>query len=683
MEIWADIYNNAGAKIGDGPIYSIMAFNTTANLSAAGQWQATVPALDTRAMALLQPKRVALFYTWGPTGAAWFIGGGPIEDLRVRIDADVPLLDFAGGDLLTELAQATMPYTEAADGEAAARAAMPGGWTMVETDTLPAWSARYAHESVLAAWVRAAKQLDFSFRLAPAGGTIRRLELFTDVVASGIRATIHASAPAIDRNTGICLIRTLTEQYSSYDIANRAYVFGAGDWRARLTLAYATLWPDGAAVSGGYTDPDGNTWTLTAGESRIDCTSSQATYGTLPMSVDAKDISPLTNSTADLQAAANALLATALASMRYRVAPQYAYDLEVGALRAQLLPGQSIHVEARVFVDGARPIDIDRELTILAINSKWDSDGARIDKLTVGTGGLLISDAGTLANTIQAQAIVATYPQLSASVDTIPYSEPLDDDATGNLRFWLGEETAAINQILLRFRVDPLRSTAKAIGGTLTGSFTLGGHTHDVTIDAHTHSVTISAHDHDIPDHQHGLTIIGNGTGALTYDIGFGAGGTAGGVRHNIDATDWEWVTDADSGATTSEEGGGATPTTASGGGQTKTSTTGLSGTFTVDLTNALALEYGIFEADPTDTYGYDAIQFVVNGVAVAETPTALGSDWYSLNLTSYVVDAGGLRPAAAANLIAIAIKTASKTGKTCQVTAQLERRTTIQAISY
>jgi hypothetical protein len=722
MELWLDVYDASNNLIGPGPLAALQQFKLSQPLSAAGRWSALIPALDLRAMELLQPKRKVQAYTWAPDGGRLYLGGGVVEDLRVKITDGVPMLEAGGSDLLCELAQTVVPYAETANGETTIRASMPAGWTIVETDTLPTWATRYAYESTLAAWARAAEQVGFLFRLAPSGATIRRLELFRNVTSSGIRATLHAGAPAIDRNETLCLIRSLSEQRSSWDIANRAYVFGAGDWRAQLTLAYATLWPDGTATTTTYTDGDGNTWTITKAESRIDCTSSQATYGTLPVRVDAKNIGPLTNSTADLQAAANALLAAALQTMRSRVAPQYAYDLEVSALRTPLLPGQSIWVEARQMVDGERPVDINRALNVLSIETTWDRDGVRADKLTVATNTTLPrTDSSVLVNAIQAAQINSTYPQLSASVDTVSYSDPIDDSHGAELPFWLGEETATINQILLRFRVDPLRSTAKAIGGTISGTVALTPHTHDVTIDnhthnvtvadhthsvtvaAHTHDVTIAGHTHSIPDHQHKLKIIGNGTGALTNAIGFGAGGRAGGVRHNIDTTDWDWVTNADSGATTSASGGSSTPTSSSGGGatvtsangggatvtsanggaQTKTSATGGGGTFSLSLTSALALVYGIFEESGANTYAYGALEWRVNGTLVTATPTSLGSGWYSLDLTSYVVDSGGLRPAAAANVVAVAIKAASKVGKTCQIKAQLERRTIIQAIAY
>lgn len=668
MQIWLDIYSAAGSLLGGGPLASLTEFNATAVLSAAGSWSATLPAVDTRAASLLQPKRVALAYTWDPDGGTTFLGGGPIEDLRVRISGDnVPMLEVSGGDLLSELAQAVVPYGESSDGEATVRAAMPAGWTIVETDTLTLWKTRYAYESVLAAWVRASEQVGFHFRLAPSGATIRRLEFFDTPASSGVRATLHAQSPAIERNEMLCMIADISERYSSWDIANRAFVFGAGDWEAQLTLAYATEWPDGDPTSGGYTDSNGNTWTISLADSRIDCTSSQSTYGTLPVRVDAKDISPLSNSTADLQAAANALLRAALESMRYRVAPQYAYELEVGALRAPLLPGQTIWVEAKMMIDGERPINIDRELTALEVQSTWDQDGARKDKLTVGTGARLpLSDTGVIVGAIQAAAVMATYPQLSASVDTIAYSEPIDDDAGADFRFWLGNETAIVNQIYLRYRVDPLRSTAKSIGGSVTGEITLAGHTHDVTISSHTH---------DVPDHVHRVPIasVSAGTGIGARIVQSGSDTYIAG--EDLGSTGWDQYveTDPDTGSTTSGSGGSSTPTSASGGG----------GTFDVDLSSALTLEYGIYEESGGNTYAASDLEWEVNGVPVTETPETLSDGWYALDLTSYVVDSDGLRPSQAANAVSVAIKVASHASKTCQVSAQIERRTVIQAISY
>lgn len=684
MQLWLDIYDTAGDLVGPGPVAAVRQFKQRSRLSAAGDWSATLSGLDVRAMELIQPRRTALAWGWHPDGGRLFLGGGPIQDIRVRVDEGAPGLEVSGGDLLMELADATVGYGETSDAEATIRAAMPGGWTVVETDTLPVWATRYNYESVLAAWVHGAAAAGYHFRLAPASGVLRRLELFRTLASSGLMATANASAPDIVRNPDACLIREITETRNSAEIANRLYVFGAGQWDAQLTLLYATEWPDGDPTSGGYTDDAGNTWTINLAESRIDCTSSQTDWGIVPRRVDIKNVAPLSNSTADLQAAANALLRAAINAVAPVLAPQYEYKLQVAGLATGIAVGSTIRVDVLRYVDGERPIDIRRVLNVLEVESTWDEDGVRIDGLTVSTNTVQAAgDASILANAIQAQAVIANLPQPGPSLDTLSYTEPLDDDATADCPFWLGPEVTTISQAILRYRVDPLRSTAKAIGGTATGSVDLPDHSHGVTTSNHTHSVTIASHTHGIPDHQHDLTIIGNGAGALTYDIGFGAGGTAGGVRHNIDGSDWEWVTDSDSGSATSASGGSSTPTSSSGGGESITSADGGAAVgVEVDISSALAIEYGIFEESGANTYAYSDIEWLVNGVAVSGSPTSLGGGWYQYDITSLVVDADGLRPAAASNVATVRVKTASKVGKTVQVKAQIQLRTRIQAIS-
>ena len=656
--IWLDVY--AGSTLQEaGPVVQLVTFEARSKLSAAGDWAATAPAGDLRAASLLLAGRTALAYRMTPDGVE-FIGGGQITDVRTRIDANGALtLDVTGVDLLAEMAQVTAGYVESSDGEATLRAAMPAGWTIVESDTLPVWTARYAHESVLAAWVRATERAGFRFRLAPSGSTIRRMQLLNSTPDSGVRAYLVADPVAVEEVDTICLLRNIEEAASVTDIVNRMYVYGAGNWETRLTLALATQWPNGAAPGGGYTDGAGNTFTVNLAESRLDCTSSQTAYGVRAAAIQFADIAPLTNSTADMNSAANALLRAACLDMAARATAQYAYRLEVAGPRSPVLPGDSIYVDAQKWVDGARPINIQRTLTVLDTTLRY-RDGQIEHGLTVATTERMpASDAGAVASAIQGAITMAALPQASTTVDTICASDALDDEALATFRFWLGNEAGRIYQILMRYRVDPLRSTAKSLGGSVEGDITLAGHTHDVTI---------PAHDHDIPDHQHR---IGVSQGSGGRNVGLYTGG--GLYYEGTDVGVVSLYTTSDSGATTSDSGGGSTPTSASGGG----------GTFDVDLTSALTLDYGIYEESGANTYGYSDLDWTCNGDAVTETPTSLGSGWYSLDLTDYVVAADGVRPATAANAVTVAIKTASEAGKTCQVTVQIERRFSVQPIAY
>lgn len=95
---WVDVENGAGVKYGDGPIFNVINWQSTAQLSKAGTFTLSVPASDQRA-ALLIPKRVVRCYAM-VGGAATEIGAGIIDG--VRWDGANTLV-VSGSDLLAEL----------------------------------------------------------------------------------------------------------------------------------------------------------------------------------------------------------------------------------------------------------------------------------------------------------------------------------------------------------------------------------------------------------------------------------------------------------------------------------------------------------------------------------------------------------------------------------------------------
>lgn len=644
MRIWLDV-QASGVTTGPGPVVEVAAFSSRARLNQAGDWRATVPALDERVVELLQPRRTVLAYAM-VNGARTFIGGGTIEALEVSLADGAPMLEVSGRDLLEELSRGTVGDVTLTS----------SGLNSFVDDNLPtAWSrgpsigsfsnftAHFVYDSLLGSLTAIAGKLPVWFRLA----SLRRVQLFALLpTTSTVRAMLNADPTAIEANDSICLITNITEQRQAADVATRIIAFGAGNGQARLTMAAASQWPDGSALTGAYVI-DGDSYAFSRTANAITNTTAETVYGRIERALAWKEIGPISNTDADVEAAANTLVAAVCEHLRRNHEPVYVYSLAVAAVRQSILPGDLVRIQARQFRDGERPINIDRELRVLEVGATVDANGVRTDQLTVATvDHWPASDMETIVSEIRQGQVMQALPQMSASVDTISYREPIDDDYSADLRFWLGNETTSVNQVLVRFRVDPFRSTTRTVGGTVSGT------------------VDIPDHDHDIPDHQHNLKIIGNGVGALTYDIGFGAGGTSGGVRHNINSTDWDWVTNADSGGTTSNDGGGQT---------------GLA----LDLSAALSLQYGIYEDSGANTYAATDLEWLLNGSAVSGAAVATTGGWYELDITTAVADGDTYRPLQAANAVTVRIKAASKVGKRCQVTAQVERRTVIQAIAY
>lgn len=675
MRIWLDVESSPRTKTGPGPVINVISFSSRSRLNQAGDWTATVPALDERAVDLLQPRRTVL--AWGMVdGAPVFLGGGVIESLTVRMAGDTPTLEVSGRDLLEELNRGTVgdvvvqqPTTTGVSLYDFVRANQPSTWGGRAISPLSAdFEAHFVYDTFLGSLAALTERLPVWFRLASSTAQPRTLQVMSALETTArLHALGNADPIAVERNPRACLITSITEERQAADMATRVIAFGAGTAAARLTLAAATKWPDGTPITVTYIDADGDAYAASKIDNTITNLSAEADYGRIERAVAWKDIGPISNSDADLTAAANTLVVAVCEHLRRNREPNYVYSLNVVGVRDPgLLPGHLVRVTARQFVDGARPINIDRNLYILEIGTQVDANGIRTTGLTVATQAQWpASDQGVIVSELRQSAVMQALPQMGPSVDTISYREPIDDDYSADLRFWLGNETTVVNQVLVRFRVDPFRSTTKSVGSTVSGT---------VDIPDHQHTVDIPAHDHDIPDHQHRLKIIGNGAGALTYQIGFGAAGTAGGVRHNISASDWDWVTNSDSGSTTSEDGGGSTQSSSSGGGQS-----GLA----LDLSGAITLTYGIYEDSGANTYAATDLEWLVNGTPVAAAAASVDGGWYALDVTAYVADATTFRPQQAANTLTVRVKAASKSGKRAQVTAQVERRTVIQAIAY
>ena len=654
MRIWLDV-QASGVTTGPGPVVEVAAFSSRARLNQAGDWRATVPALDERVVELLQPRRTVLAYAM-VNGARTFIGGGTIEALHVTIADGAPMLEVSGRDLLEELNRGTVgdvvlsePAGIGISWSAFIGANLPAGWVSTSSNLfVSTFVANYSYDTLLGALTAITDKLPIWFRLQP--DTVngpRYLQLLGQLLAPAtVRAVANADPVAIESNDALCLITNITEQRQAADISTRVIGFGSGNGRARLSMAAASQWPDGSALTGTYVI-DGDSYAFSRTDNAITNTTAETIYGRIERALAWKEIGPISNTDADVEAAANTLVAAVCEHLRRNRAPVYVYSLSVAGVRQSILPGHLVRVQVRQVRDGQVPINIDRDLRVLEVATTVDENGIRTDGLTVATiDHWPAGDVETLVSEIRQSQVMQALPQMSASVDTISYREPIDDDYSADLRFWLGNETTSVNQVLVRFRVDPFRSTAKTVGGTVSGT------------------VDIPNHDHDIPDHQHRLKIIGNGAGALAYNIGFGAGGTSGGVRHNINSTDWDWVTNADSGSTTSNDGGGQS---------------GLA----LDLSTALSLQYGIYEDSGANTYAATDLEWLVNGSAASGAVVATTGGWYELDITADIADGDTYRPNQAANAVTVRVRAASKVGKRCQVTAQIERRTVIQAIAY
>lgn len=664
---WIDIQDSVGTKLGDGPIRSGIRWTYRQRLNRAGDWSLEVPIGETK-LTYTTLKRHLHCYTIRNGQVAW-MGGGPLEDAQVSMRGrSVPAIVLSGADVLRTLAATTVSFAvdyTAIPGSGATVlntiiTQAGGGWTLSTSGTIPEMTGRFVHESALNAFVTACDKMGLMFRIDgfPLPGytvVVRDTPQTTSLIATNLGDTI-----GIENNSNACLITDIQQERSAWELVNQIIVYGAGEGEARLTLFAADEWPDGSSVTGSYAVSDlagvSHIFALNKAANTITDTASVISYGTYRQAVAFKDVAPVSASDADMTAAANALVLSAVNRLLTSSQPQEQYQVSVAGLSHELLPGQKIRVAARKFMDGSPLINIDKDLLVLETETQIDVHGARIVGLTVSTSREFVkTDAEVLLNQIQQARAFEAHPQTKNNENTLTYREDVDDDYDATFPFWFSRGTVTIQSVTLRFKLEKLRSTVKSISSASTTTSSGGGQTPTSSTEPTSTPTTFS----DNAFHGHQFTLVNSAVGtAVQYSGGISSLTTTGGGTVGVDAVNATHDHDIE--------------------------IPGHDHTVTVEphdhtVTPNVQMLYGVFE-DPDPAYVVGDLDWLVNAVPVAETPTSITGGWYELDLTDYIINPANLRPLTSANTVTVTVS--SPTGKKVRVTAQIELRTTIQSLA-
>jgi hypothetical protein len=501
FEFYIDIEDAAGNRLGSGPITSANEWQYTARTDRAGSFKFEMPAADPKS-ALVQRKRKAR--AWAKVGGAWTeVGAGIIDRIDRKADADGELrLLVSGDDELRELAGRSVGWLSLAGSGAglthaaavaAVAAAVATGWTMAAASS-PANNyiyGRFAGESVLAALVAVADKTQTHFyRSGP-----RTLTFASAFSASGVRA-IQAQD---DLSSDTCAIVELAESVETFDLLTRIVPLGSGNGETRLTLAATSR-----------TAPAG--YTLNKPANYIEHDASVLAFGVIDSPwIEFKDVRPVSNTDADLQAAADMLFDQALKQLTRRAVDMQAatYQVSLAGCARLLRPLQTLRL---VYRDLGAGIDVDQDVNILAATWQVTADGVQTTDVELSTSDLWPqNDTAAVVERIMEGTVYQAHPQLNANAYVIAYTKHLDDVQANpaQFRFRFDQEVTQLTRVCFDFQLLPLESTVKSVASSTPTSSASGDHTHSVTIAAHTHSVTIASHQHTITidSHTHGVTI--------------------------------------------------------------------------------------------------------------------------------------------------------------------------------
>lgn len=670
--MWLDIYDANNNKLGAGPIRNIEYFEATANMSAAGTYRFGGIVTDLRTQELLldeSGQRYAIGWEM-INGAHTYVGGGPIHQRVMTGEPGAWKLEISGPDMLAELTYDVIgSLSLSGDGNTSKSTllsyllALPIPWSVTSSDC-PDFVAKFSNETILNAIIAVVNKVGAYFFHSPSGTDYRRFTWRDFYPDSGIVASSNVDALAVERNPNLCLITNIKESYDSWDIINTVVVFGAGVGETRFTMASATVWPDGSLLAGTYTQ-DGQTYVFDRVANTITNITSVSAYGTRKMQLPFKDVRALSNGDIDVLAAANFLVLAAVNWLDKHSKVEKFYELGITGLRQWIVPGNTLRVQARKWEDGRKPVDIDTNLIVVSTSRRWDNTGHYTTGLQVATVARFPASSDDAAIQSMSQSIVMeAHPQTGPAIDTITYREHLDDEANAHLYFFLGNEVLTVNQVIVRMRADPLRSTVKSIAGGSTttpsgGGGTTpsgGGNTSDISYNAgvtnHAHNVVVQR---DTATHG----------SPLYWDSGVGLNYNGGSIGLEIgQGTDFTDLTDHhhivfDHIHTTPDHQHTFTPV--------------------VDMA------YGIFDDLSGNTYLATDLDYRVNGSTWTriDVSNAISgaTGWYLLDITSLVASSIAGRPVATVFDVEFKVHTIGA-GKRAQITAQIERRMSIQGIA-
>lgn len=649
---WVDIENSSGQKLGSGPLRPSY-FRQLKVLDESGEFECEISAADPNISALSE-KRIAICRYIDENGSVQVYGGGVIDRITATRAEDGSLVyKVSGNDLSRELTYRSVKGLQLAslgagvtNGPAQIMALAPSGWSLVGGTTQNPVYAGFDGESILTALINVGEHIGEHWRLG-SGRQIVWLGPATGFASSGVRAVQTVSDPvAAEDVAGLAIISSLEEERDAAEIITRVYPRGSGNGDAIVTLAAAT-----ASAPAGYT--------LNKAENYLQNNAAHTQYGLIERYLDFKALGPLSNTDLDVQNAANMLLQATYQHMERYKEPAKFYSISFAQCPV-LEPGTVMRVVYRELLDGVIVYDLNDTYNIIQVEQELSEAGIMTVGAVIATVDRQpVSDEEFLAGQAQEAKVFSVHPQLGASVDSLSWRDEMDDSHDASFRFWLGDEYTAIQRAVLRFRIQPLRSTVRSVeagGGSTSTSESGGGG-----------SVTSAAGGGQTADggsHQHNIDVYFGGAdpnrAPVYYDSALGAF-----FASNGDFDEQAWA--------------GVSPNHEHEIADHTHSVDVPAHTHQVTIpAHTHPMQYGIYEESGANTLELADLVIKVNsGGDLREQCVDLGSGWYELDITAEVVNEI-YRPAQESNVIQFS----TATEKTARLEAQLTIRGVVQAVA-
>ena len=648
-----DVYDAAGNRLGSGPVTGILSADYSGRLDELGAWSVTIDATEPSAALLTRGREIRL----RREGEGLLVRGiVDTPDLRVG-DRDDRVLTVGGRSIGAQMVHKNtllgMTFSGAAVSSVVGTLLSGTGWTAGTIDTGVLASARFDGVSRWAALRQVAETMGWHVR---EDNLNRVVHLGAAGAESGL-VIRNVAQPSVD--LGVVPLAALRAIGDDPELWNYVVPLGAGEGINALTLEHSSRTTPYTIQTA--TGPDGNPyWYLRDG-------ASVTAYGERTKVLDVDQVAPISNSTAEIVAAADTLYDIAAAWLGYHATPAEHYEADVALLRhieagsPTFLLGQTARLQyAGVVADaGGRRAwrSIDAAVYIMGYRRTFQADGSDRWELELSTADQHSEGAGDrIARAIEDlwALKVAMRPYTYREIHG-PYRESVDSTHTATVTVDYDNAVTYLHRAELRLVKRKVRSNVStaASGGapTSNASPTAANSGGGVTSDggtAHTHSIDAAVTANDIGEHYHQIGQAQPTTSwtdpaylqQMVFASGWGSGldyGIYGGRNGTEASTKTLWT----SGFTFHKHNISAIATNS----EALHKHTIPAHTHSIDShshtipTHTHSLSYGIYEGPTAAT---PAFGLSINGV---DRTSALGGPWNGdvvLDITPYLVDVDG-----------------------------------------
>lgn len=451
------VYNSAGQA--QGELLTVNEISDTRSLDKIGSCQLRLAGNDPHIEMLTPGSQLDIFDEFDG-----YIGRYLFKTSNLKVNTDIPDLIIRADEVLVELRHRFVGfnrnyYFNPVDQVVGELTALASGWSAEVDSGIGNTAVTYMGESIFAAIDTMRDRWGQHFRRKTTNAlTPRVLQFGAFGVESGLimQNLQGQSQPSFDQKRYVAEVLTIEQTTDAEEIINRVVARGAGQGAGQLTLQDAT--------GGTYTvqsafNADGTRYYY------IEDAASIALYGVRERVVTFSSITPISNSTTDIQRAKNALLAAAEAYMSRHLSPKVEYGLSLRALRQNVDVGDLVRLRYRGFTKGVEWLNVDEDFYLMDLTRKRSITGERSAMASItSVSQRRTSDQDVIVDVVRDISALKLHlaPQVYWSENTYVqpvqgvFDPPIPEDSA-NAQFYIefDNQVTAIHKVRIRLSTTP------------------------------------------------------------------------------------------------------------------------------------------------------------------------------------------------------------------------------------